>query len=95
MEERSQLPDPRVRAGQTVRDLDGKRLGKVTHCVPWGLEVVKGFWSPEEWVIRWDEILDVRDGEVHVARSDEALFELAAGKLPRTWSARGQRGKTP
>jgi hypothetical protein len=86
--------DPRVRTGMTVRDADGQRLGKVTRRDPWGFEVVKGFWSPSEWVIRWDEILDVRSGEVHVARSDRTLLELAEGKLPAFWR-RHDRAQAP
>jgi hypothetical protein len=66
-----------VGVGMTVVDADGRRLGNVARCDPWGFEVVRGFWCPSEWVIRYDEVL--------VARSDEALFELADGRLPRTW----------
>ncbi len=79
MDERS------VVVGMTVVDADGRRLGKVTRCDGLGFEVVRGFWCPSEWVIRYDEVLDVRGGEVHVARSDEALFELSAGGFPRIW----------
>jgi hypothetical protein len=75
-----------VEVGMTVVDADGRCLGKVTRCDPSGFEVVRGFWCPSEWVIRYDEVLEVRAGEVHVARSDEALFELAAGGPPRTWT---------
>jgi hypothetical protein len=86
--------DPRVRPGMRVRDADGRRLGKVIRCDAWGFEVVKGFWMPSEWVIRWDEVLDVRSGEVHVARSDRTLLELAEGKLPSLWTRR-DRGEAP
>ncbi|HYS79502.1 MAG TPA: hypothetical protein VEM76_02270 [Anaeromyxobacteraceae bacterium] len=75
----------RVQVGMEVRDADGKRLGKVSRCDAWGIEVVKGFWSPSEWVVRWDEVLGVKDGKVEVDRSDEDLFVLAAGGLPSRW----------
>jgi hypothetical protein len=74
--------DERVKVGMAVRDADGKRLGKVARCHPWGFEVLKGFWSPSEWSIRWEEVAGVVDGEVRVSRSDEDLFVLAAGGLP-------------
>ena len=77
--------DDRVQVGMEVRDADGKRLGKVSRCDAWGIEVVKGFWSPSEWVVRWDELLGVKDGKVEVDRSDEDLFVLAAGGLPLRW----------
>ena len=68
-----------------VVDADGKRLGKVSRLDPDGFEVVRRFWSPYEWVIRWDEVLDAHGGQVRVARSDAALFELAQGGLPHAW----------
>lgn len=77
--------DDRVQVGMEVLDADGKRLGKVSRCDAWGIEVVKGFWSPSEWVVRWDELLGVKDGKVLVDRSDEDLFVLAAGGLPPRW----------
>jgi hypothetical protein len=77
--------DERVKIGMAVLDAAGERLGKVTRLDPWAFEVVRGFWSPLEWVIRWDEVLDVEDGRVHVARGDGALLDLAQGGLPESW----------
>jgi hypothetical protein len=74
-----------VRVGMAVLDARGKRLGKVTRCDAWGFEVEQGFFDPKSWVIRYDEVLEARDGELVVARSEDALFELAAGSLPHTW----------
>jgi hypothetical protein len=71
-----------VEVGMDVVDADGKRLGRVTRLDPGGLEVERGFFSPFEWVIGWDEVLDASDGKVHVARSDDALLDLASGGLP-------------
>jgi hypothetical protein len=69
----------------SVVDADGRRLGRVTRLDPWGFEVVRGFFGPREWVIRYDEVLEVRGSEVRVARSEQDLLDLAAGRLPRTW----------
>ncbi len=77
--------DDRVQVGMEVRDADGKRLGKVSRCDAWGIEVVRGFWSPSEWVVRWDEVLGVEGRMVMADRSDEDLFVLAAGGLPSRW----------
>ena len=77
--------DDRVQVGMGVRDADGKRLGKVSRCDAWGIEVTRGFWSPSEWVVRWDEVLGVAGGVVKVDRSDEDLFVLASGGLPARW----------
>jgi len=83
--------DDRVKVGMAVVDADGKRLGKVTRCDPWGIEVTRGFWSPLEWVILWDEVLDIEGGRVRVARGDDALLELAQGGMPESW----RRGTPP
>src|SRR5690242_8705815 len=77
--------DTKVRVGMAVVDADGKRLGKVTRCGPRAFEVIRRFWSPYEWVIRWDEVLDVKDGVVRVARCGDELIELAEGGLPHGW----------
>jgi hypothetical protein len=79
---------PGVRVGMNVFDADGKRLGNVTRCDPGGFEVVRGFWSPFEYVVGYDEVTDVRDEEVRVARSARALFDLADGRLPSIWRRR-------
>lgn len=79
------MNDGAVQVGMTVVDVDGRRLGKVTRRDPWGFEVVRGFWSPREWVVRYDEALEVRGGEVRIARGRDDLLELAAGRLPRSW----------
>ena len=74
-----------VTVGMVVRDADGKTLGKVDRLYDWGFAVVRGLWSPREWIIRYDEVLEAGRGYVSVARSDEALAELAAGALPHSW----------
>ncbi len=79
------MADFGVKVGHTVFDADGKRLGRVTRCDPWAFEVRRGFWSPRQWVIRYDEILELGADAVKVARSDADLFELAAGGLPHSW----------
>lgn len=74
-----------LRPGLVVRDAAGNTLGKVRRVYPWGFEVVRGFWSPFQWVFRNDEVLRL-DGElVEVARSPDDLQRLAAGELPASW----------
>jgi hypothetical protein len=74
-----------VKVGQVVFDADGQRLGKVTRCDPWAFEVQRGFFGPRQWVVRYDEILELGADSVKIARSDADLFELAAGDLPHSW----------
>ncbi len=81
--------DGDVRVGMVVRDVDGKRLGKVRRCHPWGFEIVKGIFQPSEAVARYDEVVEIRDGAAVLARSGRDVFALAAGGLPPGWRARG------
>ncbi len=76
-----------VRIGQTVRDLDGKDLGRVKALYDDGFLAVKGpaLLFRHDTVLRYDEVRGERDGALVVARSDHELFELARGELPATW----------
>jgi hypothetical protein len=74
-----------IRVGMTVRDAAGGRLGKVRRVYPWGFEVVRGFWSPYQWVFRHSEVVRVGDDSVDVARGPDDLQRLAAGGLPEGW----------
>lgn len=84
------MNDGAVQVGMEVVDADGRRLGRVTRCDPLGFEVVRGFWSPREWVVGYAEVLEVRGNQVRIARSDRDLLDLAAGRLPH-----GRRREEP
>jgi nucleoid-associated protein YgaU len=76
-----------VRIGQTVRDVDGKVLGKVTDLYAASFSVARGFMMfRSDHVLAYDEVRGERDGALVVARSDSQLQELAAGELPSTWT---------
>ncbi len=79
-----------VREGMIVRDLDGRLLGRVTRVDPWAVEFAKGRFYRRDGAAPYSEIREVRDGEVILARSARALFELAEGRIPETW-----RGSEP
>ncbi len=76
-----------VRIGQRVRDLDGNRLGRVREIYDAGFSVVKGLplLFRTDFVARWDEIREVRDGAVVLARSKSDLLALARGEIPPSW----------
>lgn len=79
-----------VRIGQPVRDLDGKPLGQVDRLYESAFRVVKGFpiLFRQEQVLLYEEVRAERDGELVVARSDRALFQLAEGGIPDIWRIR-------
>ncbi len=76
-----------VRLGQSVRDLDGKDLGRVKALYEESFLAVKGppLLFRRDHVLRYDEVRGERDGALVVARSDRELLELARGELPATW----------
>lgn len=76
-----------VRIGQSVRDLDGKDLGRVKALYDEAFLAVKGppLLFRQDHVLRYDEVRGERDGALVVARSDRELLELARGELPATW----------
>lgn len=75
-----------MRVGRRVRDLDGTPLGQVTRLYDSGFAVGKGLWLfRKDYVLRYDEVRGLRDGELLVARSRRDLFDLAAGDVPPSW----------
>ena len=82
----SELDRNGVRIGQSVRDLDGKDLGRVKALYDQAFLVVKGLplLFRRDHVLRYDEVRGERDGALVVARSDHELLELARGELPAT-----------
>jgi uncharacterized protein (TIGR02271 family) len=77
---------PGLRIGVRVRDLDGKDLGRVTRLDEWAFEFERGFLLfRRDYVAAYDEVREIRDGVVILARSDETLLRLAAGEVPASW----------
>lgn len=76
-----------IRVGQRVRDLDGNDLGRVKELYDAAFSIVKGFpiLFRQDVVARYDEVRELRDGELVLARSSRDLFELAAGGVPPAW----------
>jgi len=75
-----------VRIGQTVHDLEGNHLGRVTALHDWAFRVSKGaLLFRRDAVVRYDEVRGERDGALVIARSPRDLSELAAGRIPPAW----------
>lgn len=76
-----------VRLGQRVRDVDGRSLGRVDALYESGFSVVKGLplLFRSDFVARYDEVREVRDGEIVLARSRRDLQSLARGEIPPSW----------
>ena len=53
-----------VSEGFVVRTADGEKLGKVKQCDADSFVIGKGFFFPQEYLVRYDQVADVRDREV-------------------------------
>jgi uncharacterized protein (TIGR02271 family) len=53
-----------VAEGFVVRTADGEKLGKVKHCDADAFVIGKGFFFPQEYTVRYDQVADVRDREI-------------------------------
>lgn len=84
-----------VRVGQAVRDLDGNSLGRVKELYEGGFSVVKGLpiLFRSDLVARYDEVREVRDGRIVLARSKQDLFDLARGGMPPAWRVEAAPGR--
>jgi hypothetical protein len=78
-----------VRVGLQVKDLDGRSLGRVTRLFESGFDFEKGLplLFRQDFTATYDEVRGVKDGVLLLARSKDALLELARGVLPTTWRA--------
>jgi hypothetical protein len=76
-----------IRVGLPVRDLDGRKLGRVTDLYADAFAVEGGFplLFRRDYVFPYTEVRAVQGGEVVVARSERTLLDLADGRVPANW----------
>jgi uncharacterized protein (TIGR02271 family) len=72
MFERSQ-----IREGMTVRSIDGEKLGKVFAVQDGEFLIEKGLFFPKDYVCRYSEISDIRDGEIILMHGKEGLHRFS------------------
>jgi uncharacterized protein (TIGR02271 family) len=60
----------------TVRTTDGEKLGKIISCQQSEFIIEKGFFFPKDYVLRFEDIAELRDGEVLLRHSAAQLREL-------------------
>ncbi len=68
MFERSQLKE-----GMTVRSSDGEKLGRVFSLGDGEFHIEKGFFFPKDYLVRYSDILDIRDGEIILLHGKQSL----------------------
>jgi uncharacterized protein (TIGR02271 family) len=72
MFQRSQLKE-----GMTVRSFDGEKLGKVFAIGDDAFHIEKGLFFPKDYLVRYAEISDIRDGEIILTHGREGLLGLS------------------
>lgn len=71
--------DNTLAVGMIVRSSDGERLGTIVALGPRTLQIEKGVVFPKEFTTTYDEIHELRGGEVILARGREALLADVKG----------------
>jgi uncharacterized protein (TIGR02271 family) len=72
MFQRSQLKE-----GMTVRSFDGEKLGRVFALADDAFYIEKGIFFPKDYLVRYSEISDIRDGELILMHGRESLRRLS------------------
>lgn len=66
-----------VSEGMTVRSIDGEKLGKVFAVQEGEFLIEKGLFFPKDYVCRYSEISDIRDGEIILVHGREGLHRFS------------------
>lgn len=69
-----------VKEGMTVRSIDGEKLGKVFAVQDGEFLIEKGLFFPKDYVCRYAEISDIRDGEIILMHGKEGLHRFSFDK---------------
>ncbi|MBN8230970.1 YsnF/AvaK domain-containing protein [Corallococcus macrosporus] len=66
-----------IKEGMTVRSIDGEKLGKVFAVSEGEFHIEKGMFFPKDYLVRYSEVSDIRDGEIILNHGREALSSLS------------------
>jgi uncharacterized protein (TIGR02271 family) len=73
MFQRSQLME-----GMTVRSADGEKLGRVFALGDGEFHIEKGLFFPKDYLVRYSDIADIRDGEIILSHGRDSLLSLSS-----------------
>jgi uncharacterized protein (TIGR02271 family) len=68
-----------IQEGMTVRSTDGEKLGKIIACEADRFLVEKGFFFPKDYLVRMEDVAEIRADEVLLRLSGAQLREASAG----------------
>ncbi|WP_257449265.1 YsnF/AvaK domain-containing protein [Archangium lipolyticum] len=84
MFQRSQLKE-----GMTVRSFDGEKLGRVFALSDDAFHIEKGLFFPKDYLVRYADVSDIRDGEIILLHGRESLRRLSGDEKYSTASGLG------
>jgi hypothetical protein len=65
-----------IKEGMTVRSADGHKLGKVYAVGDLEFQIEKGLFFPKDYAVRYEEIRELRHGDIILAHGRESLRSL-------------------
>lgn len=65
-----------IKEGMTVRSSDGEKLGKVFAIGDDAFQIEKGLFFPKDYIVRYAEVSDIRDGDIILTHGKESLRRL-------------------
>lgn len=77
-----------IKEGMTVRSSDGEKLGKVFAVSEGEFHIEKGMFFPKDYLVRYLEVSDIRNGEIYLNHGREALRGLSDSADMDTMAAR-------
>ncbi|RKH04095.1 DUF2382 domain-containing protein [Corallococcus praedator] len=66
-----------IKEGMVVRSSDGEKLGKVFAISEGEFHIEKGMFFPKDYLVRYMEVSDIRNGEIYLNHGREALSSLS------------------
>ncbi|HEX8438268.1 YsnF/AvaK domain-containing protein [Archangium sp.] len=67
-----------LKEGMTVRSFDGEKLGRVFALGDDAFHIEKGLFFPKDYLVRYAEVSDIRDGEIILMHGRESLLRLSS-----------------
>jgi uncharacterized protein (TIGR02271 family) len=78
-----------LKEGMTVRSIDGEKLGRVFAIGDDAFHIEKGLFFPKDYLVRYADISDIRDGEIILLHGRESLRSLSGADKYGTTSSAG------
>jgi uncharacterized protein (TIGR02271 family) len=66
-----------LKEGMTVRSIDGEKLGRVFALGDDSFHIEKGLFFPKDYLVRYADVSDIRDGEIILLHGRENLRSLS------------------